>query len=73
MSTRVTTRERQVAELIGFGYTEKEIGSRLQITVDTVKSHKKSLFCKTHSRNIADVTRWVFQEQTGKKPIPKSC
>jgi len=65
MSNNITPREMQIAELISFGKTEKEMGNYLQLSVDTVKSHKGNLFTKTRSRNIADVTRWYFQKKTG--------
>lgn len=61
----LTTREKQIAELIYFGATEKEISCHLDIAVDTVKSHKRNLFVKTGSRNIADVTRWYVCDKTG--------
>ena len=62
---QVTTRELEVAELISFGATEKEISSYLHLAVDTVKVHKKHLFMKTGCRNITDVTRWFFQRRIG--------
>lgn len=65
MTRHLTTREKQIAELIYFGATEKEISCHLDIAVDTVKSHKRSLFVKTGSRNIADVTRWYVCDKTG--------
>lgn len=65
MTHQVTPREMQIAELIYFGATEKEISNHLDIAIDTVKSHKRNLFVKTRSRNIADVTRWYVHRQTG--------
>lgn len=65
MTRHLTTREKQIAELIYFGATEKEISCHLDIAVDTVKSHKRNLFVKTGSRNIADVTRWYVCDKTG--------
>jgi DNA-binding CsgD family transcriptional regulator len=65
MNHPVTQREMQIAELIYFGATEKEISNHLDIAIDTVKSHKRNLFVKTGSRNIADVTRWYVHRKTG--------
>jgi DNA-binding CsgD family transcriptional regulator len=70
MSNHVTPRELQIAELISFGKTEKEIGNFLDLSVDTIKSHKRSLFTKTCSRNIADVTRWYFTHKSGVSITP---
>lgn len=65
MNHPVTQREMQIAELIYFGATEKEISNHLDIAIDTVKTHKRNLFVKTSSRNIADVTRWYVCHKTG--------
>ena len=66
----ISTREIQVAELISFGATEKEISNYLELSVDTVKVHKKHLFLKTGCHNIADITRWFFQRKIGVILIP---
>ena len=70
---RVTPKEWEVAELISFGLTEKEIARCVDSSVNTVKSHKKSLFIKTGSRNISDVTRWYIQETSGIRLEPKNA
>jgi len=44
MNHPVTQREMQIAELIYFGATEKEISNHLDIAIDTVKTHKRNLF-----------------------------
>lgn len=65
--SNITDREIQVAKSISHGATEKEIGNALRISIDTVKSHKRNLFNKTGSRNIADLTRWYIHENEGIK------
>jgi DNA-binding NarL/FixJ family response regulator len=51
-SLRLTTRERQVIDLLGEGLSNKEIASRLHIAVHTVKSHVHNVLEKLalHSR-----------------------
>src|SRR5688500_11686742 len=51
-SVRLTTRERQVIDLLGEGLSNKEIASRLHIAVHTVKSHVHNVLEKLalHSR-----------------------
>lgn len=71
MRRPVTHREWEVAELISFGLTEKEISNYMDIAFRTVKSHKKNLFNKTGCRNIADVTRWYIQETSGIRLEPR--
>lgn len=65
MTRNVTHREWEIAELIAFGLTEKEIANYLDISISTVHAHKNNLFNKTGCRNIADVTRWYIQETSG--------
>lgn len=55
-----TTREIQIAELIAWGQTEKDIARSLYLSTDTVKTHKKNLMRKIGAHNIADVTRWFI-------------
>ena len=61
----LTVRENQVAELISWGLSEKEIASKLFLSNDTVKTHKKNLMRKIQAHNIADVTRWFFSRTHG--------
>lgn len=65
MTHRVTHREMEVAQLISFGLTEKEISEVLEFSHHTLKAHKRNLFNKTGCRNIADVTRWYIQHTSG--------
>jgi DNA-binding NarL/FixJ family response regulator len=45
-AAELTNRERQVLALIGDGFTNKEIATRLHVAVDTVRSHVRSLLKK---------------------------
>jgi len=45
-SVRMTTREREVIELIAEGLSNKQISSRLSLAVDTVKSHVHNILEK---------------------------
>jgi len=51
----LTTREREVVELLAQGMTNKEIATELFITTNTVKRHLKSIFEKldVHTRSAA--------------------
>lgn len=51
----LSDREREVAELIGQGYSNKEIGDRMNITLRTVKAHVSSVFIKTGCRDRLEV------------------
>jgi DNA-binding NarL/FixJ family response regulator len=47
----VTPREREVLDLLASGYIYKEIGDKLGIRVETVRSHVKNICEKMHVRN----------------------
>ena len=47
----LSPREQQVLELLASGFLYKEIGDKLQIGVETVRTHVKSICQKMHVRN----------------------
>ncbi len=51
MNKHVTSREREILDLISQGFSTKEIASRLFISEETVKSHRHHLFSKFSARN----------------------
>jgi DNA-binding NarL/FixJ family response regulator len=50
----LTTREREVLQLLVRGRSNKEIGAQLYISDETVKSHLKTLFAKLNVRDRTD-------------------
>lgn len=58
----LTERETQITYLVAQGQTETEIGKTLQISAQTVKSHKKNILNKTNCRNTADLIRVAMME-----------
>jgi DNA-binding NarL/FixJ family response regulator len=51
---RLTTREREVLQLVGAGLTNAEIAAELRLSPNTVKEHASSMFRKLGARNRAD-------------------
>ena len=49
--TSLTTRERQVAMLVGQALTNKEIGLKLGMSEGTVKVHMKAILHKLEMKN----------------------
>jgi DNA-binding NarL/FixJ family response regulator len=47
----LTTREKEVLDLIAMGATDKEIAAQLALSLHTVKSHVRSILSKTHAIN----------------------
>lgn len=58
----LTTREREVLQLVAEGKSSKEIASLLQIAVATVETHRRQLMEKLELRSIADLTRYAIRE-----------
>lgn len=50
----LTPRERQVADCMFAGMSNKETGSRLNISVRTVEIHRGRVLAKTKCKNAAD-------------------
>lgn len=56
---QLTDREREVLQHIARGYTYKEIGERLFISVKTVETHVSSVLRKLQLSNRHELTRWA--------------
>ena len=71
----ISPREMQVAELLAWGFTNKEISRQLFVSGETVKTHRKNIYEKLQLHNLADLTRWYFAETNnlnfGMKPVLK--
>jgi len=56
---QLTDREREVLRHIARGYTYKEIGERLFISVKTVETHVSAVLRKLQLSNRHELTRWA--------------
>ncbi|GAB3942254.1 LuxR C-terminal-related transcriptional regulator [Corynebacterium tapiri] len=56
----LTRRELEVLRLLARGYTYKEIGSELFISVKTVETHASNILRKTQQSNRHQLTRWAY-------------
>ncbi len=59
----LTPREREVLELVAEGLTNKEIASRLVISVNTVRSHLRFILDKLHINNRVQAAIWYQSQQ----------
>ena len=50
-SENLSPREREIVEALAKGYLVKEIADRLQISIETVKTHLKKIYEKLHVRS----------------------
>ncbi|KZX21449.1 response regulator [Rathayibacter tanaceti] len=56
----LTPREIEVAELVGRGLTNAEVGAALFISLGTVKSHLSALQTKLEARNRVEIAAWAW-------------
>jgi DNA-binding NarL/FixJ family response regulator len=56
---RLSQREREVLRLIARGYTYKEVGKELFISVKTVETHVSAVLRKLQLSNRHELTRWA--------------
>jgi DNA-binding NarL/FixJ family response regulator len=59
----LTAREREVLQLIARGYTYRETGEALFISVKTVESHVGSVLRKLQLTNRNELTRWAAKRE----------
>ncbi len=57
---QLSDREQEVLELVAQGLSSKEIASRLNITVNTVNTHRKSITRKTGIKSVAGLAVYVM-------------
>lgn len=59
---RLTSREREVLQLVAEGKSSKEIGVILHIAVATVETHRRQIVDKLNLRTIAELTKYAIRE-----------
>jgi FixJ family two-component response regulator len=66
LKATLTPRERDVAELIAKGFSNKQIAQSLDISDRTVEIHKSRVMNKMQTENLASfVLRWAAERETG--------
>lgn len=59
----LTTREREVLQLVAEGYSTKDVASRLCISIKTVETHRKRIMDKLDIHSVAELTRYAIREK----------
>jgi len=57
----LTTRERQVLQLVSEGKTSKEIASQCDVSVKTIQAHRQQIMDKLDIHNVAGLTKFAIQ------------
>ena len=60
---QLTSREREVLQLIARGYSYKEIAARLHLSSRTVESHVSAVLRKLQLSNRHELTRWAAERR----------
>jgi DNA-binding NarL/FixJ family response regulator len=58
----LTTREREVLQLLAEGNSTAQMAERLHLSVKTIETHRQNLMEKLDIRNIADLTKYAIRE-----------
>ena len=58
----LTSREREVLQLVAEGVSTKEIASRLHVSVKTVESHRAQIMLKLDLHSVAELTKYAIRE-----------
>lgn len=61
LSINISRRESEILEMIGQGHIAKEIASKLNISPNTVITHRKNLISKFNVRNTAQLIKMASQ------------
>lgn len=57
----LTTREKEILDLIWSGFKNKEIGQKLKISVKTVEAHRANMMKKVRVSNTAQLLKAAIQ------------
>lgn len=58
---RLTPRQREILHLIARGYSTREIGIQLHVSVKTVESHRAQLMQRLNIHDVAGLTRFAIR------------
>jgi len=56
----LTTREREIIQLIAESFSNKEIASKLGMSVRTADTHRTNIMKKLDLHDVAALTRWAI-------------
>lgn len=60
--TLLSTREREVLQLIAEGHSTKEIAFALEVSIKTIETHRQQIMKKLNLHSVAALTRFAIRE-----------
>ncbi|MDD5247483.1 MAG: response regulator transcription factor [Rhodocyclaceae bacterium] len=60
-ATRLSTRERQVLQLVAEGYTSPQIAARLFVAISTAEVHRRNIMRKLSLHSVAELTKYAIR------------
>ncbi len=58
----LTSREREILQLIAEGLTAKEIAAHVFLSIKTIETHRRNIMQKLNMKSTADLTRYAIRE-----------
>jgi two-component system response regulator NreC len=58
----LSSREREVLQLVAEGNTSNQIAEKLFISTKTVETHRQQVMVKLHIKNVAELTKYAVRE-----------
>ena len=59
---KLTTREREVAQLIAEGKSTREVSEALTVSVKTAETHRMNIMKKLNAKNTADIIKYALKQ-----------
>ncbi|MBI4547433.1 MAG: response regulator transcription factor [Ignavibacteriae bacterium] len=60
--SKLTAKEREVLQLIAEGHSTKEIASRLNVSIQTIDTHRQHIMEKLDLHSVAELTKYAIRE-----------
>jgi two-component system, NarL family, response regulator NreC len=61
-SSILTSREREILQLLAEGLTSKEIAHHVNLSIKTVETHRRNIMQKLNMRSLAELTKYAVRE-----------
>jgi DNA-binding NarL/FixJ family response regulator len=58
----LTSREREILQLIAEGLSAKEIAAHVFLSIKTIETHRRNIMQKLNMRSTADLTKYAIRE-----------